>query len=42
MTGATSGAGTDYPSGAPAFTPSFSGVRVTRSVVLYVCFVGRC
>ena len=22
--------------------PVFSGVRVTRSLVLYVCFVGRC
>jgi hypothetical protein len=33
--GVTSGAGTAYPSG-------FSGVRVTRSLVLYVCFVDRC
>ena len=41
-TGATSGAVTAYPSGAPEFTPSFSGVRVTRSFVLYVCFVDRC
>ena len=41
-TGATSGAGTAYPSGAPEFTPVFSGVRVTRSLVLYVCFVDRC
>jgi hypothetical protein len=40
--GATSGAGTAYPSGAPEFTPGFSGVRVTRSLVLYVCFVDRC
>jgi len=24
------------------FTPIFSGVRVTRSLVLYVCFVDRC
>jgi hypothetical protein len=24
------------------FTPVFSGVRVTRSLVLYVCFVDRC
>jgi hypothetical protein len=31
-----------YPSGAPEFTPVFSGVRVTRSLVLYVCFVERC
>jgi hypothetical protein len=30
------------PSEAPEFTPSFSGVRVTRSLVLYVCFVDRC
>ena len=29
-------------SGAPAFIPVFSGVRVTRSLVLYVCFVGHC
>ena len=26
----------------PEFTPVFSGVRVTRSLVLYVCFVDRC
>ena len=38
----TSGAGTVYPSGAPEFTSVFSGVRVTRSLVLYVCFVDRC
>jgi hypothetical protein len=38
----TRGAGTAYPSGAPEFTPDFSGVRVTRSLVLYVCFVYRC
>ena len=42
MTGATSGAGTAYPSGAPEFTPGVSGARVTRSLVLYVCFVDRC
>ena len=41
-TSATSGAGTSYPSGAPEFTPVFSGVRVTRSLVLCVCFVDRC
>jgi hypothetical protein len=35
----TSEAGTAYPSGTP---PVFSGVRVTRSLVLYVCFVDRC
>jgi hypothetical protein len=39
-TGATSGAGTayNYPSGAPTV---FSGVRVTRSLVLCVCFVAK-
>ena len=31
-----------YPSRAPEFTPVFSGIRVTRSLVLYVCFVERC
>ena len=40
--GVTSGAGTAYPSGVPEFTSGFSGVRVTRSLVLYVCFVDRC
>jgi hypothetical protein len=40
-TGVTSGAGT-YPSGASEFTLVLSGVRVTRSLVLYVCFVDRC
>jgi hypothetical protein len=39
---ATSGAGTAYPSGAPEFIPVFSGVRVTRSLVLCVGFVDRC
>ena len=34
----SSGAGTTYPSGAPKFTPVFSGVHVTRSSVLYVLF----
>jgi hypothetical protein len=34
----TSGAGSAYPSRAPAFTPGFSGVRVTRSLVLCVMF----
>jgi hypothetical protein len=42
MTGATSGAGTAYPSGAHEFTPGFSGVRVARSLDLCVCFVDRC
>jgi hypothetical protein len=37
--GATSGAGTTYPSGTPEFTLSFNGVRVTPSLVLCVCFV---
>ena len=40
--GVTSGEGIAYPSGAPDFTPGFSGVRVTRSLALYVCFVDRC
>jgi hypothetical protein len=40
--GATSGSGTAYPSGAPAFTLIFSGVRITRSLVICVCFVDRC
>ena len=41
-TGATSGAGTAYPSGTPEFTPVLCGVRVARSLVLCVCFVDRC
>ena len=41
MAGATSGAGTAYPSEAPEFTLGFSGVRVTRSLVLCVCFADR-
>jgi hypothetical protein len=40
--GATSGAGTAYPFGAPEFIPVFSGVCVTQSLVLYVCFLDRC
>ena len=28
-------------SGAPEFTPVFSGVHVTWSLVLYICFVDR-
>jgi hypothetical protein len=40
--GVTSGAGTAYPSGASDFTTGFSGVRVTRSLVLCVCFVDHC
>jgi hypothetical protein len=42
MTGATSGAETAYPPRALEFAPGFSGVRVTLSLVLYVCFVDRC
>ena len=41
-TGVTSGTGTAHPYGVPEFTLGFSGVRVTRSLVLYVCFVDRC
>ena len=36
MMDATSGAWTDYPSGAHEFTPIFSGVRVTRYLALCV------
>jgi hypothetical protein len=35
-------AGTAYPSAAPEFTVFFSWIRVTRSLVLCVCFVDRC
>jgi len=38
MMGATSGAGTAYPFGVPEFTPVFSGVRFTRSLVFCVMF----
>ena len=41
-TGTTSATGTAYPSGAPDFTPVFSGIRVNRYLALYVCFVYRC
>jgi hypothetical protein len=41
-TGATSVAGSAYPSGAPEFIPFLSGVRVTWSLVLCVCFVDIC
>jgi hypothetical protein len=41
-TGTTSGSGTAYPSGAPEVTQIYSGVRVTRSLVLCSCFVDRC
>jgi len=40
--GGTSGARAAYPFGTPEFTPVFSGVFVTRSLVLCVCFVDRC
>jgi hypothetical protein len=40
--GVTSGAGSAHLSGAHEFTPGFSGVRVTRSLALCVCFVDRC
>jgi hypothetical protein len=36
------GAGTAYPSAAPEFTPVFSWVRVTWSLVVCACFVDRC
>ena len=38
MNSSGSGAGTTYPSGAPEFTPVFSGVRVIQSLVLCVLF----
>jgi hypothetical protein len=38
MTGVTCGAGTACPSGAPEFTAGFSGIRVTRSLILCVMF----
>ena len=41
-TGPTSGTGTAYPSGAPEFTPSFMGIRATRSLVYMQCFVDFC
>ena len=41
-TDTTSGAGTAYHSGAPEFTPVLSGINVTRSLVLCMCFVDRC
>ena len=41
-TSATSRAGTAYTSEALEGTHGFSGVRVTPSLVLCVCFVDRC
>ena len=38
MTCITSGAGHAYPSGAAEFTPVFSGIRVSRSLVFCVVF----
>jgi hypothetical protein len=37
MTGATSGAGTAYPSRAPEFTPGFCGIRVRYSIFSFMC-----
>jgi hypothetical protein len=39
---ATNGAGTAQPSEGTEFTPVFSGVRFTQSLVLCVCFVDHC
>jgi hypothetical protein len=36
------GAGTSNPSGAHLFTPVFSGVRVSQSLVVCACFADRC
>jgi len=41
-TGTTIREGTDYTSGPPELIPDFSGVRVTRSLVVCVCFIDRC
>jgi hypothetical protein len=41
-TSTTSGTGATYLSRAPEFTPVFTGVCVTRSLVLCVCFVDHC
>jgi hypothetical protein len=40
--GVTIGAGTAHLPEHMSSPPIFSGVRVTRSLVLYVCFVDRC
>ena len=37
--GATSGAGAAYPSGALVFTPDFSGVRFARSLIFLSFFL---
>jgi hypothetical protein len=41
-TGATIEAGTTHSSEHLSLPPVFSGIRVTRSLVLCVCFVDRC
>ena len=41
-TSATNGSGSTDPSGAPEFTPVFSGTPVTRPFALYVCLVDYC
>jgi len=41
-TDATSGALTANPAGAPEFTPVFSRVRITQSLVWCVCFIDSC
>ena len=40
-TGAANGAETAYPFGASKYAQVVSGVHVTRSLVLCVCFVGH-
>ena len=42
MTGGTSGAGSATLPDHPSSSPVFSEVRVTRFLVMYVCFVERC
>ena len=42
LMGATIGAGTACTSRVPEFAHGFSGVCVTRSLVLCVCFVDPC
>ena len=39
--GFASGAGTAYPAEHMSSPPVFSGVRFTRSLILYVCFLDR-
>jgi hypothetical protein len=40
--GTTSGERTVFPLATLEFIPDFSGARVTRSLVLCVCFADRC